>query len=141
MSHHRVFMAGCQGRSRQGCSIQESAEVTCTQQRYIRPQEVPLPLNSCLTVLDALRQITGVEPLQKDLVIMRESIFVDVLPKMTRIEKRDKRANLRTFEQYGAIILPLLKRTDFATEVINITLDATTRETRRTSVLMKLLHI
>ena len=94
-----------------------------------------------MTVLDALRQITGVEPLQKDLIIMREGIFGDILPKLTRIEKRDKRANLRTFEQYGAVILPLLKRTDFATEVINITLDATTRETRRTTILMRLLHI
>ena len=104
-------MAGCQGRSHQSYSAEESPEVTSTsQQRYIRPQEVPLPLNSCMTVLDALRQITGVEPLQKDLIIMREGIFGDILPKLTRIEKRDKRANLRTFEQYGAVILPLLKR-------------------------------
>jgi hypothetical protein len=92
------------------------------------------------TVAAAFQSILGCSPLQKDLIAFRVRFFKSVLPPLTRTERRIRTVHMMTLERYKNVLLPLLERSDFAAQLVNIALE-NRKGPERERILMHLFDI
>jgi hypothetical protein len=72
------------------------------------------------TVLERLKCIIGSEIRQNELITLRRGLFKDILPQMTRDEKRNKSINVSCLEGHRIELLSLLDRQVVIRQVLHI---------------------
>jgi hypothetical protein len=96
---------------------------------------------SSQTVTNRLRDILGRDPAQAELISLREELFKDILPAMTRSEKRAKQTNLETCECFRSEVLALLDRSNGIREVVEIALAKAPRKIQRKALMMHIFQV
>lgn len=90
-----------------------------------------------MTVVGRVRSITGADPTQSALIVLRNGLFKNILPALSRKDKRKKDATIATIEQHRCEILPLLDTPAAIDAVLKVALDELKRTAHRNEVLMK----
>jgi hypothetical protein len=102
----------------------------------ICPLHAKSPQWKGVTVLGRIRAITGADPTQAALIALRRGLFKDILPELSRPDKRKKNSNIATIEKHRAQLLPLFDTKDGIDEVFKVVLDEMKRTAHRNEVLM-----
>jgi hypothetical protein len=83
------------------------------------------------------RAIIGANVRQSELISIRQgSLFKDILPKLTRGEKRTKTLNLATFESCRAKVLEVLECPGAIAEVVRVALEGRAKVLEKQALLM-----
>jgi hypothetical protein len=93
------------------------------------------------TVETRLHSIIGDQIRQNELKALREGLFTEILPEITRDEKRTRSAHLKVFESHRAEVLPFLEKPEVIAAVVEAVLTSRYNRNRDNDVYKVVEHL